>query len=286
MVPFVLILFAAAIYLVIRELQTGYNIFKVNSRFTMSKAVKIRDFSLILSSLLRKIAVLNSYLPLGKYREYILGKLKEGKAEKKYTPDEFLAYKELLAVAGLVLLVLLFGTPDLYMLGAFLGLFIYPDIRLKTGKTVYEKQIFKKLPFALDIITVCVEAGLTFDNAVLKYVSKARPSFLRTEFEDYLKDIKIGKQRAEALKDMGTRVNMQDFNNFISSIIQSERMGTSIAGILRLQNRQIRTKRVQRIEKQALQAPVKLMLPLVFFIFPVIFIVIFGPVIIRLLKIL
>ncbi|MEI6846353.1 MAG: hypothetical protein WCK36_04820, partial [Candidatus Firestonebacteria bacterium] len=169
MIPLVLIFFAAAIYLVIRELQSGYNIFKVNSRFTMSKNVKIRDFSLILSTLLKKIAVFNSYLPLGKYRKYILGKLKEGKAEKKYTPDEFLAYKELLAVSGLVLFVLLFGTPDLYTLGAFLSLFIYPDIQLNTAKTVYEKKIFRELPFALDLITVCVEAGLTFDNAVVKY---------------------------------------------------------------------------------------------------------------------
>lgn len=85
-------------------------------------------------------------------------------------------------------------------------------------------------------------------------------------------------------KDMSLRVNMSDFSSFISSIIQSERLGTSIAGTLRLQTRQIRTKRVQRIEKQAMQAPVKLMLPLVLFIFPVIFIVIFGPVVIRLIK--
>ena len=96
--------------------------------------------------------------------------------------------------------------------------------------------------------------------------------------------MKIGKSRGNALKDMAERVNMREFSSFISAIAQSEKLGTSIAGALRLQTKQIRIKRVQRVEKQAMQAPVKLMLPLVLFILPVIFIVIFGPVAIRLLK--
>ncbi|OGF48032.1 MAG: hypothetical protein A2452_04575 [Candidatus Firestonebacteria bacterium RIFOXYC2_FULL_39_67] len=284
MVIAVTIIFSAAIFLVIRHLQFGYNTILVSRRVAGTGGVKTSGISELLKFIVKTIAALNSYLPVEKYRGKIRRKLIECKSDKKYNPDEFLAYKELMALSGFLVVFLLFDSVNIYTVGVTLGLFVYPDIKIKSNKDNYEKQIFKELPFALDIITVCVEAGLTFDNAIIKYVSKARISVLREEFENYLKDVKIGRQRGDALKDMSLRVNMSDFSSFISSIIQSERLGTSIAGTLRLQTRQIRTKRVQRIEKQAMQAPVKLMLPLVLFIFPVIFIVIFGPVVIRLIK--
>ncbi|OGF48011.1 MAG: hypothetical protein A2231_12975 [Candidatus Firestonebacteria bacterium RIFOXYA2_FULL_40_8] len=284
MIIAVTLLFAVSLFLVIRQAQQSYNTVVVTRRVESSGGSKSAVIPEVFKWLIKTVSRLNKVLPLGKYREKLKNKLTECKSDKDYTPDEFLAYKELLAFAGFIIYFLLFEAIDFYILGVMLGLFVYPDIKIKSRKESYEKQILKELPFALDIITVCVEAGLTFDNAIIKYISKAKTSALRTEFENYLRDVKIGKQRAESLKDMALRVNMQDFSSFSSSIIQSERLGTSIAGTLRLQTRQIRIKRVQRIEKQAMQAPVKLMLPLVLFIFPVIFIVIFGPVVIRLIK--
>ncbi|MFH1074691.1 MAG: type II secretion system F family protein [Candidatus Firestonebacteria bacterium] len=279
------LIFSVVIFLVIRQLQFGYNTVLVARRALNSGSVKTSGIYELFKLLVKTIASINARFPIIKYRERLRQKLQECKSDKEYTPDEFLAYKEILALTGFIILIMLFEIVDMYTFGVALGLFYYPDMKIKNNKEKYEKEILKELPFLLDVITVCVEAGMTFDNALIKYISKARGSALRAELENYLKDVKIGKQRAEALKDISLRVNMRDFSSFISSIIQSERLGTSIAGTLRLQTRQIRIKRVQRIEKQALQAPVKLMLPLVLFIFPVIFIVIFGPVVIRLIKI-
>jgi tight adherence protein C len=285
MIITITVIFAVAIYFIIRQFQLRYNTILVARRVENTGGENSGKFKLF-KLLIKVVSGLNSNLPIKKYREKLEKKLIKYKSAEEYTPDEFLAHKELMAVTGLIILVILFETVDIYIIGITLGLFAYPDIKINNKKEYYEKQLLKELPFFLDIITVCVEAGLTFDNAILKYVSKARSSILREEFENYLKDINIGKSRADALKDMYLRVNIQDFTSFICSIIQSEKMGTSVAGTLRIQTRQIRIKRVQRIEKQAMQAPIKLMIPLVLFIFPVIFIVIFGPVIIRIIKML
>jgi len=284
MILIITALFAAALYLTIREVQSGYNTLQVTRRVLNSGKIKISVAEELFNVLLKAFSFLNQRLPLETYREKLAKRLKECQSEKEYKPDMFLAYKEIMALTGFVIYAVLFQTADMYTFLVAFGLFFYPDIKIKGNKEKYEKQILKELPFSLDIITVCVEAGLTFDNAIIKYVSKAADSVLRGEFENYLKDVKIGKSRGDALKDMAERVNMQEFSFFMSAIVQSEKLGTSIAGALRLQTKQIRIKRVQRVEKQALQAPVKLMLPLVLFILPVIFIVIFGPVAIRLIK--
>jgi tight adherence protein C len=284
MLAAIIMLFSTAIFLIIRELQKKYNSALVARRALNIKSIKIPGRTELFKIMIKTIARLNSKLPVENYRKKIQNKLIECKAVNDYTPDEYLAYKEVMILGGGIIYMALFGGVDLYFAGILLGLSIYPDLQLREKKEKYEKDVLRELPFFLDVLAVCVEAGLTFDNAIMKYLSKAKPSVFRGELEKYIKDVKIGKQRSEALKDISLRINLQDFSSFISSITQSERLGTSIASTLRLQTQQIRVKRVQRIEKQARQAPVKLMLPLILFIFPVIFIVIFGPIVIRLVK--
>ena len=200
-----------------------------------------------------------------------------------YSPDEFLSYKILMSVTGSLVYLGLFNTFDISGLAAVILLFRFPEYELRKKKEKYERDILKELPFALDLVIVCVEAGLTFDAAVAKYIYGGKKTSLRNEFEQYLKSMGMGENREKGLKALSERVNLRDFTSLIYTVLQSEKLGTGIAGSLRLKNSDLRVSRKQRAEKMAIQTPVKLMLPLVVFILPVIFIVILGPVVLRII---
>jgi tight adherence protein C len=128
-----------------------------------------------------------------------------------------------------------------------------------------------------------VEAGLGFDAALQKVVEKIRGP-LSDEFQQALNEIKLGKPRREALKDLAARVEVDDVSTFISSLIQADQLGVSIANVLRVQAEQVRGKRRQRAEEKAQKAPIKILIPLVFFIFPAIFVILLGPALIQLVN--
>ncbi len=136
--------------------------------------------------------------------------------------------------------------------------------------------ITRQLPDVLDLLTVAVEAGLGFDAACDKVVEKMRGP-IPDEFSLTLRQIRMGQSRRDAFKDMSERVNHQDLSAFVSAIIQADQLGVSIGQVLRIQSDQLREKRRQRAEEEAAKAPVKMMIPLVFFIFPNVGIVIMGP---------
>lgn len=145
-----------------------------------------------------------------------------------------------------------------------------------------QTEIEKALPDTLDLLTVSVEAGLGFDSALLKVVEKQKGA-LAEEFLKVLQEIKMGRSRRDALRDLGKRNPISDLNNVIAALVQADQLGIPIAGVLRNQSKQIRLKHCQRAEEKAQKAPVKMMIPLVFFIFPSIFIVILGPAAIRII---
>ncbi|WP_265655732.1 type II secretion system F family protein [Verminephrobacter aporrectodeae] len=134
------------------------------------------------------------------------------------------------------------------------------------------------MPFFLDIITLCVEAGLNMQGAITQAVAKGPPSLVREEFQRVLRDLRAGKGRAEALRDMGERLNEPSVTNFIMAVIQAERMGMSLGPVLRAQADQRRSERFLRAEKLAMEAPVKMLFPLIAFIFPCTFIVLLFPI--------
>jgi tight adherence protein C len=138
------------------------------------------------------------------------------------------------------------------------------------------------LPDILDLLSVSVEAGLGFDAALQKVVEKTKGP-LTMEFEKTLQEINIGKSRREALRDMQARVNADDVTTFLGSIIQADQLGVSITNVLRIQSKQVRENRKMRAEEKAQKAPVKILIPLVLFIFPTIFIVLLGPAAIQLI---
>jgi tight adherence protein C len=135
----------------------------------------------------------------------------------------------------------------------------------------------RALPYHLDLLTLAVEAGLDFSGGLAKVVEGGRPGPLREELELALRHLKMGKTRAEALKDMAARVRVPPLTRFVAALVQADKMGASLGRMLRVQSMQLRVDRAHRAERAAGQAPLKLLFPLVVFIFPTVFLVLFGP---------
>lgn len=159
--------------------------------------------------------------------------------------------------------------------GAVLG-FMMPYMFLKSMIDRRKQAIIKKLPDALDLMTICVDAGLTF-NAAMQKVAEKWDDPLSSEFGRVIYEMQLGKSRRQSLKDMSERIDVPDVTSFIAAILQAEQLGVGIGKVLRIQSEQMRVRRRQRAEEKAQQAPVKMTFPLVFLIFPSIFVVLLGP---------
>lgn len=170
------------------------------------------------------------------------------------------------------------GTVGGFVLGYYL-----PMLQLKSQISRRQENITKALPNALDLLTICVEAGLGFEQAMGKVYEKWDDD-LAVAFGRVLQEIQLGKMRSEALRDMSNRMDVPDVTSFVAALIQAEQLGVSIAKILRIQSDQMRVKRRQRAHEKAQQAPVKMIIPMVLLIFPSIWIVLLGPSVIILLE--
>ena len=169
------------------------------------------------------------------------------------------------------------GMLKLVIIGGCLGLGLFmPKAWLDNRVRARQHQILKSLPDAFDLITTCVEAGLGLEAALSRVGEKVEGPF-GEELSIMLREVQMGKLRREAMREMADRTGVPDLTTFINAVVQAESMGTSIAAVLRVQAEQMRIKRRQRAEQQAQAAPIKMMFPLVLFIFPTLFIVILGP---------
>ena len=157
-----------------------------------------------------------------------------------------------------------------------IGGYFFPDLWLRQKVQRRQKEIRLALPNALDLLTISVEAGLGFDAALLRVTEKYKNA-LSEEFTQVLNEVRLGRPRLEALDDMGRRVGVEELHSFIQALIQSEQLGVGIAKVLRIQSEEIRRKRRQRAEQLAAQASLKMLFPMLIFIFPTIFIVLMGP---------
>ena len=189
------------------------------------------------------------------------------------------------AVLGFLLGLLLGGiTGGLFfaLVGAAIG-FMGPEFWLGRRIRARGEAMVLELPDALDLLTISVEAGLGFDAALAKVVEKMDGP-LTQEFRQALAEIRMGRTRREALRDVAKRADSQPINNFIGAIVQAEQLGVPIAKVLQIQSNQLRIERRQRAEEAAAKAPVKMLFPMVGCIFPTIFIVILGPAIVTVIK--
>lgn len=154
--------------------------------------------------------------------------------------------------------------------------YVLPNILLYNAGQKRETLMRKSLPDALDLLTVSVEAGLAFDAAVAR-VARNTDGPLAGEFQRLLQEMQIGRGRVEAMRGMAERSTLDDLRAFCTSMVQADSLGIPIGRVLRIQSQEMRTKRRQRAEEKAQQVPVKIMIPLVLFILPCLFIVVIGP---------
>lgn len=229
------------------------------------------------------------YTPAGQKDRY---RRRLQQAGRPMETAQFLGLKALLSVAGLavglVFNLLLLGdsawTMRLLIMGALVGLGAYlPDFWLSKQIDQRQKALERALPEVMDLLSVSVEAGLGFDGAIQKVAEKFREP-VASEFQAYLKEVKLGKARVDALRALADRNALPDLQTFVASIIQADQLGVSFAKVLRVQSDQLRQRRRQRAEEKAAKIPIKIMLPLILFIFPTIFIVILGPAVISIAK--
>jgi tight adherence protein C len=203
---------------------------------------------------------------------------------------DWLGIKAIGAAVGAVILFILFAILGKNLLAgaalavAGLGIgYTVPEFWLGGRVKKRQKAILLQIPDALDLLTISVRAGLGFDGALAKVVEKLKGP-LTDEFRRALAEIRVGKTRREALRDIVPRTEVPALTNFIGAIIQAEQLGVSISKVLQVQSEQLRIERRQRAEEMAAKAPIKMLFPLVGCIFPSLFIVILGPAIILIVQ--
>lgn len=201
--------------------------------------------------------------------------------EHQFKSEHILASKIVSAIVlgFITFFLLVFAAQPLwiFLFGLLFG-YQYPDMWLKETKKKRNNKISKTMPFFLDMITLSIESGLNLNGAIKQAIQKAPDGPVKNEFEKVLRDIKTGISRSEAIRKMGQRIDDQSIKSLASSIVQAEKMGMNLGPILRNQAEQRRIERFLKAEKMAMEAPVKLLFPLVAFIFPCTFVVIGFPI--------
>jgi tight adherence protein C len=207
-------------------------------------------------------------------------------------PTMFLSLQFIVALffGGILILVFTLGGSTfalgqklLFIVGGFVVGFLFPQLWLTSRIGRRQKDVRRAMPDALDLLTICVEAGLGFDAAMAK-VSEKWESELSLAFSRVIQEIQLGKIRREALRDMADRLGIPEMTSFVAAVIQSEQLGVSMAKVLRIQSDQMRVKRRQRAEEEAHKAPVKMLIPMALLIFPSLMITLMTPAAIRLMN--
>lgn len=224
---------------------------------------------------------LGPVLPIS-YRQRSIVKLRLAGLDYALSPEQFLAAR-MLTAAGAALLIdwilASFQRPSgVWPLVAGLAGYAFPAIWLRDLVQLRRRETLKTLPFFLDIVTLCVEAGLNLTGALTQAVAKGPAGPLRDEIGRVLRDVRAGKPRIDALRGFADRMNEPSITNLVGALIQAETMGMNLGPILRAQSEQRRAERFARAEKLAMEAPVKLLFPLIAFIFPCTFVVLGFPI--------
>lgn len=228
-------------------------------------------------------ARMNAWLP-EKWRKRLEKQLGQSSFWRGHSAAEWWGVKEAAALAAFFsALVLGAGFfPSVLFAG---GAFFLPDLWLLEQIGRRRQRLLRELPDNLDLLAACLEAGLGLEAAIGVWLERGHRSPLYEEYQEMMRTLSIGLSRREALQALAGRVAAPEVTAFAVAVIQAEQLGVSIAETLKQQSEQLRIKRSQRVEKLAMEAPVKLLIPLVIFIFPVVFLILFGPVFIRLLSV-
>ncbi len=235
------------------------------------------------------VDLVRKYTPVG-YVENLARKTVLAGSPAGYEIDRLLVLKVLGAASGLLWVPLIFGLLGMHGLLAFVmlgvlwaGSFLGPDISLNRKIEERQHEIAVALPDVLDLLVISVEAGLGFEQAVER-TGTAVPGPLSDEFRRLLQETRMGATRADALRAMDERTQVEELRSFILAMLQADAFGVSIARILRTQADEMRIRRRLAAEEMAEKAPIKMLFPLVFCIFPAVFVVVLGPALITISK--
>ena len=254
----------------------------VRLKSLVAQSRKPLPFQSFLSLLEDNGRLVQQYTLLKKYFLYLSLQLQRmGRDDLK--PIHLVGYQMLAAFGGALIFGILsenvFLAAAAFLIGGFL-----PMIWLRDNALRREKKILRELPNALEILSLCSEAGLSLEQALDQYLKNAKRGPLRDELGGILEQTRSGSSRKSALETVSSRLNLTDFSLFATSLIQAEKFGTGIAKTLRQLSMTLRDKQTQRAEKAVQEMPVKMLLPLVLFIMPVTFLIIFGPIVLQFLQ--
>ncbi len=208
--------------------------------------------------------------------------------DEEIDPDELMAFKIFLGTivpAALFLFMTINGNsaPWWFMGTMIIGGFMYPSVWVSGSRKRRHEEIRLQMPFVIDLLTLSTEAGLDFIGALQKVVEKTRSGPLVNEIERMLQEIQLGTTRGDSLRNMGWRIDLQEISSLVAVLVTADQMGSSLGGVLRVQSELIRSQRFTNAEKRGAAASQKLLFPLIFFIMPAVFIMIFGPLVLRVL---
>ena len=256
--------------------QEQVSIIKVSKRLDLTKffVFLLNPLNVLNFGLLKAFPVINNHLQkkISFVKWHIL-------------PVSFFSFKEFVAVllaAGLYFLV-----PNLALIWIFIAAaigFFMPDFILRSKVNNKRYSIVKVLPETVDLLSLCVSAGLDFMASVRWITAKAHTNPMIEEFKDLMEEIKMGRPKTEALKQISKRLDIPEVSSFIRSIIQAERMGTSVEETFNIISEDMRIRRTYRGEREAVKASLKMLIPLIIFILPIILIVVAGPVLLEFVK--
>jgi len=227
---------------------------------------------------LRKLAVINKPLALTLGRSYTVNLQL---SQTGISVEEFLLIKQVMVVVVILLAMKINPDPSFLVFSVLIALaigWIMPDIWLKTRVAKIKEMIVKELPDAVDLLGLCVNAGLDFMMAIKYIIEKSPPSVVIEELKIMMQEISVGKTRRDALRGLAHKYDLPDLFTFARTLIQADRMGTSVAEALNILSEDMREARFRRGEQMALKAPLKMLLPLLFCIFPVVAILVAGPI--------
>ena len=229
-------------------------------------------------SLFRAVSVINKPICKGALRKRLVKDLSI--ARTKLIPEEFLLIKELITC---VILAISYPSVTADIMMGWLGLgfvfgYMIPEFWLRARVKKTKATIVKDLPDAIDLLGLCVNAGLDFMLSLKWVVEKSPPSVMIDELNTILQEINVGKTRRDAIKDLANRYELPDLSTFARTLIQADKMGTSVTEALNILSEDMRIARYRRGEQLALKSPIKMLVPLLLFIFPVVGILVAGPI--------
>ncbi|MDY6790496.1 MAG: type II secretion system F family protein [Thermodesulfobacteriota bacterium] len=242
-------------------------------------------------------ALIRTIRPLIKFLAVFNQKLNIEKLDRKYKQKlilsgnpfhfiqvEFLAVKQIAAIAGALFgIVLVMGLnihPIAPLIFGLIGYYL-PNLWLNDMINRRKIALSHSLPFHMDLLTLAVEAGLTFILAMDRVVKTGESGPMRDEFEKFLQDLRLGVSLRDALEGLADRTDLYEIRSFTSALIQADKMGTPLGDVLRIQSEIRRRERFQKAEKLAQESPVKMLFPLILFIFPAVFIIILVPIMLK-----